>query len=160
MAKPYRITPVVRAHNAVMKALLRRGARMGSFTLLTVRGRTSGRPIETPVALFEQGGERYLIASYGLVNWVRNLRAAAGAAAITRGRDTTDIRAVELDSAVAAVILQLSLRSGPPGIPAPIFRVYRRFFVLPYLDVMPNAPLVDFEREAATHPVFLVRPAE
>jgi deazaflavin-dependent oxidoreductase (nitroreductase family) len=160
VAKPYRITPFVRANNAVMLALLRRGVRMSSFALLTVRGRKSGRPIETPVALFEQGSQRYLIASYGLVNWVRNLRAASGEAIITQERRATRIRAIELETPAAAAILQASLKVGPPGVPTPIVRLYRRYFVLPYLDVRPNDPLPAFEREAATHPVFLVQLAE
>lgn len=160
MAKPYRITPFVRANNTAMSALLRWGARMGSFALLTVRGRKSGRPIQTPVALFEHAGQRYLIASYGLVNWVRNLRAAGGAADITQRRHTTRIHAEELNITATAAILQFSLRSGPPGVPAPIFRIYRRYFVLPYLDVTPGDPLSAFERAAPTHPVFLVQVAE
>jgi deazaflavin-dependent oxidoreductase (nitroreductase family) len=64
---------------------------MGSFALLTVRGRKSGKPIETPLAIFVHEGKSYLIASYGIVNWVRNLRAAGGEATITRSRHTEKI---------------------------------------------------------------------
>ncbi len=56
---------------------------MGSFALLTIRGRKSGRPIETPIAIFVQEGKSYLLTPYGIVNWVRNLRAAGGEATIT-----------------------------------------------------------------------------
>ncbi|HEX9037248.1 MAG TPA: nitroreductase/quinone reductase family protein [Ktedonobacterales bacterium] len=157
MAKPYRITAFVRFNNTIMSSLIRRGVSVGGFALLTVRGRTSGRLIETPVALFEQDGQRYLIAAYGLVNWVRNLRAAGGAASVTRRRETARIHAVELDPMAAALILRASLRAGPPGVPAPIVWLYRRYFVLPYLDVSASDPLPAFEREALAHPVFLVR---
>ena len=78
MAKPYRVTAYVRLSNAINATLVRLGIPMGSTSLLTVRGRNSGQPIQTPISIFAQEGKRYLIAPYGAVNWVRNLRAAAG----------------------------------------------------------------------------------
>ena len=63
--------------------------------LITVRGRKSGLPRTTPVTLIENGGRRGLIAPFGEVNWVRNLR-AAGHATITTGRRQEEVRAVEL----------------------------------------------------------------
>ncbi len=159
MAKPYRVTAFVRLNNAFMSAAVRLGVNLGSFALLTVRGRKSGKPIATPVAVFEQDGKRYLIASYGAVNWVRNLRAAGGEATLTSGRHSERIRAVELAPQAAAPIFRDALRAGPPGIPAPIVRAYRRFFVLPYLNITTNATLEECEREALTHPVFLIQSA-
>jgi deazaflavin-dependent oxidoreductase (nitroreductase family) len=159
MAKPYRVSTFVRINNAMASSLLHLGIPMWSFTLLTVRGRKSGRQIETPVAIFVQEGKRYLIASYGIVNWVRNLRAAAGEATLLHGRRSEKIRALELPPEAAAPILRASLRSGPPGVPAPIFRVYRSLFVLPYLDVTDDSSLEQFEREVLTHPVFLLQAA-
>ncbi len=96
MPKPYRVTAFVRLNNAFTSAAVRLGVNLGSFALLTVRGRKSGKPIATPVAVFDQDGKRYLIASYGVVNWVRNLRAAGGEATLTSGRRSERIRAVEL----------------------------------------------------------------
>lgn len=157
MAKRYRVTTFVRFNNAVISALLRLGVHAGDFALLTVRGRKSGKPITTPVALFALNGNRYLIAAYGIVNWVRNLRTADGEATLTRGRHAETIRAIELSLEEAAAIFRDSLRSGPPGIPVPIIRAYRRFFVLPYLNVTANSSREEFEREALTHPVFLVQ---
>jgi hypothetical protein len=117
----------------------------------------SGKPIVTPLAIFAQDQKRYLIATYGVVNWVRNLRAAAGVATLTRGRHSEKIRAIELAKDTAALVFREALRSGPPGIPAVIFRVYRALFVLPYLGGTENASLEKFEREVLTHPVFLVQ---
>src|SRR5437588_8279379 len=133
MAKQYRITAFVRINNAVISSLLHSGIKVWSFSLLTVRGRKSGKSIETPVAIFVQEGKRYLIAPYGVVNWVRNLRAAGGEATITGGRRTEKIHAIELEPVAAAPIFREAVRSGPPGIPAAIFRGYRSLFVLPYL---------------------------
>ena len=50
MAKQYRANAFVRINNAVISSLLRLGIKVWSFSLLTVRGRKSGKPIETPLA--------------------------------------------------------------------------------------------------------------
>src|SRR6266705_2404090 len=147
---------VERINNAMISSLLRLGVNIGSFALLTVRGRKSGKPIETPIAIFVQEGKCYLITPYGIVNWVRNLRAAGGEATITRSRRTEKIHAVELPPQAAAPIFREAMRSGPPGIPDVLIRVYRSFFVLPYLNVTANSSLEEFEREVLTHPVFLL----
>ena len=143
----------------MISSLLHLSVNVWSFALLTVRGRKSGKPIETPLAIFVQEGKRYLVTPYGIVNWVRNLRAAGGEATITRSRRTEKIHAIELPPEAAAPIFREAVRSGPPGIPAAIFRVYRSLFVLPYLNVTANSSLEEFEREVLTHPVFLLQPA-
>lgn len=159
MAKHYRVTAFVRFSNAMTSSLVRLGIKMGSISLLTVRGRKSGKPIVTPIAIFVQGGKRYFIASYGVVNWVRNLRAAGGEATLTRGRRTEKIHAIELPPETAAPIFREALRTGPDGIPAALVRGYRYLFVLPYLNVTANSSPEEFEREVLTHPVFLLQSA-
>jgi deazaflavin-dependent oxidoreductase (nitroreductase family) len=156
MAKQYRVNAFVRINNLIISSLLHLGISMGSFALLTVRGRKSGKPIETPIAIFVHEGKSYLIASYGIVNWVRNLRAAGGAATITGSRRTEKIHAIELPPEVAAPIFREAVLSGPPGIPAVIIRMYRSLFVLPYLNVTVESTFEEFEREVLTHPVFLL----
>ncbi len=159
MAKHYRVNAFVRISNAMTSSLLRLGIKVWSFSLLTVRGRKSGKPIETPLVIFVQEGKRYLVAPYGVVNWVRNLRAAGGEATITHSRRTEKIHAIELPPEEAAPIFREAVRSGPPGIPAAIFRWYRSLFVFPYLNVTANSSLEEFEREALTHPIFLLQSA-
>lgn len=159
MAKPYRVNAFMRINNTIILSLLRLGIKLWSFSLLTVRGRKSGKPIVTPVAILVQDQQRYLIATYGVVNWVRNLRAATGMATLTRRRHSEQIHAIELSPEAAALIFREALRSGPPGVPAVIFRVYRALMVLPYLDVTENSSLEEFEREVLAHPVFLIQPA-
>ena len=51
MAQPHRIGPGFRLANAVMTALLRRGAPAGGNVLLTVPGRKSGRPRSTRIPI-------------------------------------------------------------------------------------------------------------
>ena len=82
--------------NPLARRLLRLGPLMGPNALLTVRGRKSGQPRTTPVAVVESGGRRWIIGTFGDVNWVRNLR-AAGRATVTVGRRSQDVDAVELD---------------------------------------------------------------
>jgi deazaflavin-dependent oxidoreductase (nitroreductase family) len=159
MPKTYRVGLFVRSNNAIMRSLIRAGVRIGTFAVLTVPGRKTGRPLHIPLVVFSQGDSRYLVASYGIVNWVRNLRAADGRAQLRRGDTAEMITAIELPPEQAGPILRFSLRSGPPGIPRPIVRIFRRFFVLPYLDVDMNSSDDDFVRSARNHPVFRVQSA-
>jgi deazaflavin-dependent oxidoreductase (nitroreductase family) len=69
---------------------------MGFNGLITIRGRKSGLPRTTPVAIIEVGGGRWVWAPWGEVQWVRNLR-AAGRATITVRRRREEVTATELD---------------------------------------------------------------
>ena len=158
MPKTYRVGLLVRSNNAVMRSLIRAGVRIGTFAVLTVPGRKTGRPVHVPLVVFPHGGERYLVASYGVVNWVRNLRAAGGQAELRQGDAAEKITAVELEPDQAGPVLRFSLQNGPPGIPRIIVHIFRRYFVLPYLDVDMNSSDDDFVRSARDHPVFRVRP--
>ena len=92
VARAPRFVPVF---NPVAARLLRLGRLMGPNALLTVRGRKSGEPRTTPVAVVEIKGRRWIVGTFGDVNWVRNLR-AAGEGVITVGRRRESVRAVEL----------------------------------------------------------------
>ncbi|HEY1291461.1 MAG TPA: nitroreductase family deazaflavin-dependent oxidoreductase [Chloroflexota bacterium] len=82
--------------NPILKFLLAAGVPLGPNGLLTIRGRKSGLPRTTPVAIIEASGRRWVWAPWGEVNWVRNLR-AAGRATITVRRRREEISATELD---------------------------------------------------------------
>jgi hypothetical protein len=62
MVKTYHVNLADRLENALITALLRAGFTMGTTSLLTVRGRTSGQPHTVPVVLVEQAGRRFLVA--------------------------------------------------------------------------------------------------
>ena len=85
MAKTLQMNFADRVGDALFVALLRVGLKIGSMSLLTVRGRKSGQPRTVPVLLVEHDGHSFLVAPYGVVQWVRNIR-AAGTATLTRGR--------------------------------------------------------------------------
>jgi deazaflavin-dependent oxidoreductase (nitroreductase family) len=142
MAKTtYHLTPSRRLVNSVAKSLLRLGIPIGTTSLLTVRGRKSGQMHTIPVTLVEQDRERWLVAPYGVVNWVRNVRVAKQAI-LTRRRRSQTVRLEELSAAEAAPILKQYLTE---------VRV-----VQPYFDVTPASSLEAFEAEAPHHPVFRI----
>jgi deazaflavin-dependent oxidoreductase (nitroreductase family) len=93
---------------------------MGFNGLITVRGRKSGLPRTTPVAIIEASGRRWIWAPWGEVQWVRNLR-AAGRATITIRRRTEEVSATELDPAERVGyfrdVLGPLARSIPFGVP-------------------------------------------
>ncbi len=141
MAKTYKLTPLRRLANWLMKALLHVGWKPNTTYLLTVRGRRSGKLYTTPVTLIEEDGQRWLVAPYGEVNWVRNAR-AAGEVTLSRGRRSETVPVVELGPEASAPILKKYVAR------APITR--------PYFDATPDAPIEAFMAEAAWHPVFRV----
>ena len=57
-------------------AMLKRGLSVGTQELLTVSGRKSGEPRQTPVSISQVDGQRYIVAAIADANWVSNVRAA------------------------------------------------------------------------------------
>jgi deazaflavin-dependent oxidoreductase (nitroreductase family) len=80
----------------ILKLLLDAGVPLGYNGLITIRGRKTGVPRTTPVAILEAKGRRWIWAPWGEVHWVRNLR-AAGRATITVRRRKEEVNATELD---------------------------------------------------------------
>ncbi len=144
MAATYRLGAARRLANTVIRGLLRLGLGPPRTYLLTVAGRKTGRPLSTPVTLVEMEGQRWLVAPYGEVAWVRNVR-AAGRATLARGRRVETVTARPLGPAESAPVLRRYIKD------VPITR--------PYFDVRPDSPLAAFIAEAPRHPVFLLGPA-
>ena len=80
----------------ITRPLLAAGVPLGFNGLLTIRGRKSGLPRTTPVAIIEVSGRRWVWSPWGDVHWVRNLRAAGRATITVRGRKE-EVRPTELD---------------------------------------------------------------
>src|ERR1019366_7242104 len=131
VAKTYRLGASRRLVNAVVGPLTRIGLAGRQTYTLTVRGRRTGRAYSTPVLLIEDG-ERWLVAPYGEVGWVRNAR-AAGEVEISRARRSQTMGIEEVASEQAAPVLKQYLKSVP---------VARPFF-----DVTPKSPLDEFVTE-------------
>ena len=120
-----RVPRFVPFFNKFARRLLRAGTPMGPNVLVTIRGRTSGLPRTTPLAIVEHAGRRWIWAPYGEVDWVRNLR-AAGEATITSGRRTEEVTATELDPAAARGVLRgRDGRGGPIDAPRPLVHPHR-----------------------------------
>ena len=129
MAKTLQINFTDRRGDALITTILRAGVNIGTISLLTVRGRTSGQPHTVPVLLVEQGGERWLVAPHGVVQWVRNLR-AAGTATLTRGHRSEAISVTELPAQETAPILKQYLLKATAARPTSMSRKMRSWRLL------------------------------
>ena len=152
MASSTQVPRFVRLGNLLTTTLLRAGVKITApgghpMYLLTVRGRKSGQPRTTPLVVLEQAGQRYLVAPYGVVDWVRNLR-AAGEATLTRGRRAELVRATELPAGEAGRVLKQSLERGIPA------------FLQKYFAIAPDASAEEYKRAAQRHPVFCLETAQ
>jgi deazaflavin-dependent oxidoreductase (nitroreductase family) len=138
---------LVSLFNPIARRLLRLGLPLGPNTMLTVRGRSSGLPRSTPVAVVEIDGRRWIIGTFGEVNWVRNLR-AAGQATITSNRRSTPVTSVELSPAETVAFYRDTLAPFVRRIP---------FGLGPFMlgTVLGARDLLDDPQGAAQrHPVF------
>lgn len=143
MAKSYRVGAGTRAVNRVFTVMTRFGIGKGYRYILTVQGRKSGEPRSTPVDVMESDGRRWLVAAYGVTNWVHNTR-AAGQVAISRGGRSENLRTVELGPAESVPVLRQYLREVP---------VTRAYF-----DVTEDSTDEEFAAESVLHPVFRLLP--
>jgi deazaflavin-dependent oxidoreductase (nitroreductase family) len=141
MAATYRLSRGRRRLNTPVRTLLRMGLGPRHTYLLTVRGRRSGVLYCTPVTLVEADGQRWLVAPYGEVSWVRNAR-VAGQVTLSRGRRSETVAIVELGPEEAAPILKQYVTEVP--------------ITHPFFDATPDSPLQAFVAEAHRHPVFRI----
>ena len=146
--RSFRPTPAIRFGNRVVTPLIRAGLPMGPMALLTVAGRKSGLPRTTPIAIMIDDTGWRVAAPYGVVDWVKNLRAAGIAVVSRRGRRVR-VKAKELAPEEAAPLLRDSLLHVGP--------VTRRV-IGPYFSVTPDASLAEWIVEAREHPVFTLTP--
>ena len=133
--------------NPITTTMMRLGIRPDpGMALLTIRGRKTGRDRTIPVGVFDRDGHKYLVAAFGDVNWVRNLR-AAGAATITQGKHTTSYAAEQVHGEEAALVLRDCLAAYLPSpLAGPMLRQR--------IAVDADAPLDVLAVEALRTPVF------
>jgi deazaflavin-dependent oxidoreductase (nitroreductase family) len=139
--RPYRKSLWRRALNALVRPLARVGLTGPRTHLLTVPGRTTGKPWSTPVSIVCRDGERWLVAPYGDRNWVKNVR-AAGWVELRRGRHRERVTVRELEREAAVPVLREYYRQG---------RVTRPFF-----GASLDSSEAEWLAEAPRHPVFLL----
>lgn len=141
MARAYRLTPIRKLANWLVKALLHAGLMPGPTYLLTVPDRNTHRPRSTPVTLVEGDGLRWIVAPYGEVGWVRNAR-AAGSVTLNRGFRSEVVAIEEVSPEEAGPVLKRYVTDVP--------------LTRPYFDATPHSPVEAFVAEARRHPVFRV----
>lgn len=139
----------VRLLDRLVSRLIGVGVPFGPNALITVRGRKTGEPRTTPVAVVEVDHRRWIQGAFGEVNWVRNLRAAREAT-LTIGRRQESVHTTELtkDEAAAffATVLGPYLRRLPPPV---------RWIMPPLLGL--GDVLKDPAAAAERHPVFEIQ---
>jgi deazaflavin-dependent oxidoreductase (nitroreductase family) len=138
---------VLSSFNPIARVLLAAGVPLGFNGLLTIRGRTTGRPRTTPVAIIAVSGRRWVWSPWGDVQWVRNLR-AAGRATITVRRRQAEVRATELDETQRVAFFRDSLGPLARGIP----------FGVRFIRIVDGVDLTDPVEAAEGRRVFELHP--
>jgi deazaflavin-dependent oxidoreductase (nitroreductase family) len=139
-----------RLGNRIIGFLLRLGVPFGPMALLTVVGRKSGRPRSTPIAVLAHDDGWRLLATYGIGDWVRNLR-AAGTATLTLRGARIPVSATEVDRTEAAPFIHATVASAG--------RITRKI-ITPHFTASVDDPIEAWEDEATRHPMFQLTPLQ
>ncbi len=137
--KVYRAGVWQRAINAIFRLLAKRGNGAHYLHVLTVTGRKSGRKYSVPVDVMDVDGIRYLVAPYGEVGWVRNVRASK-VATLQRGANEHDYDAVEMEPSHTVSVIREYVRSVP--------------VTKAYWNVNEHSTDAEVIDDAQSHPVF------
>ena len=131
-----------RLGNALTSGWRRLG--VGPIHLLTTWGSKSGEPRTVPVVPVDVDGRRWLVAPYGAVAWVHNVRATPSVT-LRYGRSTGEY----------------TLREAAADEAGPVLKRYVAVAgkTRPQFDAAPDEPAEAFAAEADRHPVFELQPA-
>jgi hypothetical protein len=127
--------------NRLNIAMLSRGIGPATQRVLTIPGRSTGLPRQTPIAVVALGGSNYLVAGYQTSDWVKNAR-VAGKGTLRRGKLSESVTLIEVPLDQRLPILREFLRTIRGG---------RSF-----LTVGSDATDAEVVAAAAVHPVFRV----
>jgi deazaflavin-dependent oxidoreductase (nitroreductase family) len=140
MTKQYELTRSRRLSNRYVSLRAKRGK--GPAWELSTTGRKSGakrRVMVTPVTVDET---EYLVAPYGSVSWVLNLR-SLDRATLSHGSAISRVKAVEVDGDEAGKALAKYYHENAKH-------------VADYFELAENPTIVDFTRVIEHHPVFRI----
>ena len=141
-----RPSKLVQWMNGFMSWLASIGIGPSRMITLEVNGRRSGRPRGAVLNIVEYEGQRYLVSPRGESEWVRNVRAAGGQAAIRHG-GREQVKLLEIGAEERAPIIQKYLKENTLSTKA-------------HFGIEPDAALEAFQRIAGLHPVFRIIRAE
>lgn len=135
MAKEYQAP---KTYNKVVSWMNRLG--LGRSETLTTTGRRSGNPNETPISPITVDDSEYIVAPYGEVSWVHNVRSNPDVK-LRRGSRVRECRLAEVTDQAAHVV-----------------KAYwdRETYPRQYMDVPGEATVEDFAGVAGRFPVFRV----
>lgn len=137
---------LARLMNRAWAGLAAAGFGPDRLVTLEVKGRRTGRAVSFPVVVADYRGERYLVSMLGEdTNWVRNVRAAGGRAALRKG-GRHPVRLTETDPGERAAILRRYLECSPGA--------------RTHIPVDRRAQAGEFEKIAGHFPVFRLTTGE
>lgn len=139
MARPFHYSVDRRIVNSIIKFLLRYDLAPEIYYLLTVAGRKTGEPHSIPIVVIEDADQKWLVAPYGIVDWVKNVR-AAGRVRLSRGSKSQEFSVHELTAEDGAPVLAEYLRQYP--------------LTKYYFNAKQKSSLNEFIQDARSRPVF------
>ena len=146
MAEAYKLTAGQRVANKYFLMMTNHGWGAEYRHVLSVRGRASGELRSTPVDVMQNGENRWLVAPYGAVNWVRNLRAADGQLTLRRGQNIERLVAREISAEDAVPVIRRYIGSVP--------------VTSHYWDVTADSTDQQIATDGVHHPVFRLSSAD
>ncbi len=100
--------------NRLIIALNRLGMSFGTWYILSIAGRKTGKMRSTPVSVLHVNGQRYVVTGFE-TQWVKNAR-KVGKGMLARGRKKEQVVLVELPVEERAPILREFPRQVPHGV--------------------------------------------
>jgi len=101
--------------NRLIVALNRLGVSFGTWYILSIPGRKTGKMRSTPVSVLHVNGQRYVVTGFE-TQWVKNAR-KVGRGTLARGRKQEQVVLVELPVEERPPILREFPRQVPRGVP-------------------------------------------
>ncbi len=100
--------------NRAIIALNRLGVSFGTWSILSIPGRKTGKMRSTPVSVLHVNGQRYVVTGFE-TQWVKNAR-KEGRGMLARGRRSEQVVLVELPVEERSPILREFPRQVPHGV--------------------------------------------
>jgi len=140
MAEQYQRGTTRRMVNRLAGAMARRG--MGASWIVSTTGRNSGTRRDFVITPVTYDGVRYLVAPYGEVSWVKNVRANAQ---VTLSRGSVKLRATAEE-----------ISGEEAGHALGKYYAENRRYVAKFMDIPGDHTITDFVAVVYRYPVFRI----
>jgi hypothetical protein len=112
-------TPIPRRYatmNRIMRFMSSIGIAPGPVRIMTLPGRTSGKPLSSPVSPVVVDGRRFVVSAQKNSNWAKNARAAAYGE-LRKGRASERVTLTEVDDdTLRRTVMSVYPRQVPAGV--------------------------------------------